>query len=89
MNSLYKIKILHDLKFMCIDTKPENKTKLNGFLLLAITRLEKRAIDLIILNNNVYFREDFEFKNGKFNNSRAIKVLVWSYHHELLERLCN
>ena len=54
-------------------------------LLLAITRLDSEKIKYLVVNNVLFQRKNFEFKNGKFNRSKAIELLTWQYHRDILD----
>lgn len=56
-------------------------------LLLSIRFLDLREIDVVVINKNFFNRECLEFKNGKFNYSKAMMAFTWIYHEEILNSL--
>ncbi len=54
-------------------------------LLMGIHRLKNREIHFLVINGLLIERKDFEFESsGNFNTSKAIEVLTWQFHNDIL-----
>lgn len=58
-------------------------------LAVVAMRLENREIDLAIINKYPFTREALEMKTGRFNKSKAIRLLTWAYNYDIMHELIN
>lgn len=85
----FTIHELPTIKYMVVNKSEETTKQITGILLIGITKLDNGEIDMLLINDIPFTRKSFEFKNGKFNTSKAVDLTTWSYHKDIMKELIN